>query len=91
MKTNEVNEMNAHRFTDNFQIVAETTDECYGCEHNQTEANAIASYLSSYHGRKVIVRHNRVDLVRRALELRDGDVVRVRNRDMILESMLVTK
>lgn len=91
MHTSEVNEMNAYRFSDNWQIVKENTDDCVGCEHNQTEAKAIAAYLSNYHGNKYTVRHNRIDLVRRALELRDGDVFRLKNREMILESMRVGK
>ena len=42
IKSDEVNATNAFRYSDNFQIVKQSTDECVGCEHNQTEAEAIA-------------------------------------------------
>ncbi len=88
--TSEVNEFNAYRYGDNWTILNKETDNVYGCEHNETEAKAIASYLNNRHGGGIVVVHNRIDLVRRAREIR-GDVVRVKDRESILEKMGVGK
>lgn len=90
MLASEITAMNAYRHSDNYAIDTADLLTCYGCEHNEEEANAIASYLASYHGRMVIVRHVRQDLVRKALEF-CGEPVRVKNREMILKDMGVWK
>lgn len=81
-----VNETNAYRFSDNFAIETEDGATCYGCEHNQQEADAVARYLANYHGRKIVVRRNGKDAVRAAKAFR-SEPFQVRHRDMILKEM----
>lgn len=82
-----ITQANAYRFSDNFTI--QTADGCtfYGCEHNQQEADAIARYLSNYHGRKVVVVRNGQDAVRAAKEIRGNQVSQVKNRELILKDI----
>lgn len=77
-----VTSSNSYRFADNFAIVR--GENCYGCEHNEEEAKAIAAYLSNYHGAIVSVVRNGKDQVREAKALRNGAPFHVKNRDMIL-------
>ena len=81
-----INEMNSHRFADNYAIVKKSTDQCVGCEHNQQEAKAIATYLANYHGQEYVVVRNSKDDVRDAKAIRK-EPFQVRNRDMILKDM----
>lgn len=85
-----VNELNAYRFSDNFAIETADGATCYGCEHNQHEADAVARYLANHHGRNIVVRRNGKDVVRKALEFRPAPY-RVQNRELILADMGVGK
>jgi hypothetical protein len=85
-KMTEINEMNAYRYGDNFAIVRSADNSFAGCEHNQQEADAIAKYLTGYTGSFYSVVRNSKDDIRKAKAIR-RDVVRVQNREMILEQM----
>lgn len=78
--------MTAYRYCDNYAIETADGSTCYGCEHNQQEADAIARYLESYHGRHIVVRKNSKDEVRLAQSLRPTPY-RVQNRHLILKEM----
>lgn len=68
---NEVNEMNAYKFSDNFRIqtVSEPVD-VIGCEHNEEEAKAVANWMAGERGRKCVVVRNSPDAVRAARAFR---------------------
>lgn len=83
---NQIHQFNAYRYSDNFAIETEDGATCYGCEHNQQEADAIARYLSNYHGRNVVVRRNSKDDVRAAKQFRN-EPSRVPQRELILKDM----
>lgn len=88
--TTEITAVNAYRYCDNFAIESESSGNCYGCEHNQQEAELIAAYLTNYHGKKVIVRRNGKDQVRAAKQFRSEPYL-VSHRNMILAEMLELK
>lgn len=62
----DINQINAHSYSDNYAIIQEEIGFCVGCEHNQTEAEALAKWLTYRSGIKYIVRRNSVDQVREA-------------------------
>ena len=66
MTTQQVNEFTAHGYSDNYAILKDATGDCVGCEHNQTEADALVRWLNNYHGGGYSVRRNRPDQVRAA-------------------------
>lgn len=70
--TETVNEITAASYSDNYTIykLDGPEGEFMGCEHNETEAKAIAAYLTNYHGQAYGIRRNTPDQVRRAHELR---------------------
>lgn len=63
-----VNQFNAYAYSDNYSIL--NSVECVGCEHNETEALMLATWLSNYHGRRYEVRRNTPDQVRAAKQWR---------------------
>lgn len=60
----EINEFTAYAYSDNYSIMGPI--ECVGCEHNETEAKALCSYLNGRNGGGYTVRKNRLDQVRDA-------------------------
>lgn len=86
MNASQVNETNAYKFGDNFQIIVSATGNCVGVEHNKSEAEAIASYLSNHSGKIHTVVKNPIDCVKAAKSIR-RDTVRVSQRDFILKEM----
>jgi len=75
----DVNEITAHAYSDTYAILSPVGD-CVGCEHNQTEANALASWLNNQRGGGYTVRRNTPDQVR-AASVFFSDPVRHRCRD----------
>jgi hypothetical protein len=63
--TSDVNEITAHAYSDTYAILGPNGD-CVGCEHNQTEANALAAWLDNQRGGGYTVRRNTPDQVRAA-------------------------
>lgn len=61
----DVNEITAHGYSDTYAILSPNGD-CVGCEHNQTEANALSSWLNNQRGGGYTVRRNTPDHVRAA-------------------------
>lgn len=84
-------ETNAYKLCDNYRIERDDGMNCYGVEHNEQEAKAIAKWLSEYHGFKVVVVKNSVDDVREARKFRDPANYRVKNREDILRESGVWK
>lgn len=82
----QVNEFNAYALNDNFQIVVESTQQCVGTEHNQTEAEALAKWLTYNRGSRHIVVRNSRDVVRHAKAIR-RDVVRHQLREEAFAEM----
>lgn len=66
----QVNAVNAYQFSDNFCVYrGDSADFGFvGCEHNETEALALAAYLESESGQRHWVRRNGKDDVRAAKE-----------------------
>lgn len=60
-----VNEFTAYSYCDNYSIL-DSNEQCVACEHNETEAKALISYLSNYHGKRYTLRRNTPDQVRAA-------------------------
>jgi hypothetical protein len=87
IQASEITLANAYMYSDNFQIVCKSTGICVGCEHNRSEANVIAKWMTDYHCKQYMVIANRVDLVKAAQEIRGGDVFQVKRRDSILQEM----
>ena len=81
-----IHEFNAYRYNDNFAIECESTGQVVGVEHNSTEAKAIATYLTNYHGRVYRVIQNSREDVKKARSIRP-QVVRVADRELILKQM----
>lgn len=85
-----INEFTAFAYNDNFRIVVESTEQCIATEHNQTEAHALARWLTSTKGiNHVAIRNSRED-VRAAKAIRK-EVVRHPLRDEALEEMGVIR
>lgn len=83
--SDQVNEMNAHRYCDNYALML--GDNCLGCERNAEEAKAIAAWFSGRKGRTVEIVKNTPDQVRAALTLRGGQRLPVQYRDDMLRDM----
>ena len=79
--------MNAYKFSDNFtiQTVAEPIN-VFGCEHNEQEAKALAQWIESENGIKVVVIRNNFDAVRQAKAFRPTPY-RFQYRDMAFKEM----
>lgn len=60
-----VNDVTAYAYCDTYSIL-DSNEQCIGCEHNQSEAEALISYLSNYHGKRYLLRRNTPDQVRAA-------------------------
>jgi hypothetical protein len=83
---------NAFRFADNFAVVSEDGIMFHGCEHNQEEADAIATWITSTTGRKTVVIKNGPDRVRDARAIRgDREIPRYQLREEALVDMGVWK
>ena len=76
-----VNEVNAYKFSDNYRVEDSEGLNVYGCEHNQEEAEALAAYLSNYHGKRVVVVKNPIDAVKASKAIRPGEPYRYRDRE----------
>jgi hypothetical protein len=84
--TMQVTEYTVVMLNDNYRIERADGTGFVGTEHNQTEAEAIARYLTNYHGQRFVAVRNPINLVREARTIR-RDTIRVRERDMILKTM----
>jgi hypothetical protein len=82
----QVNEFNAYAYNDNFRIVVQSTDQTICTEHNQTEAEAIAKWLTYEKGTNHTAIRNSREEVRAARAIRK-DVIRHPLRDEALEQM----
>lgn len=82
-----INEINAAFYGDNFTILTPTGD-LVGCEHNQTEAEAIVRWLNGERGGGYTLRRNNREEVRASKAIR-GDVVRFEIRDEIFRDMQI--
>jgi hypothetical protein len=81
-----INEFNAYAYNDNFRIQNEGNGQCVGTEHNQTEAEALAKWLTYEKGIKhTAVRNSREDV--RAAQAIRKDVVRHQLRDEAFADM----
>ena len=87
----QVDETNAYKLCDNYRIEREDGTNCVGVEHNQQEAEAIARWLTNYHGSKYVVRKNSLDEVREAKKLRDPNNFRFKYREDVFREMGVWK
>jgi hypothetical protein len=63
-----VDQFSAHSFSDNYAII-DSLGNCIGCEHNQTEANALAAYLTGERGTIYSVRRNSFEHVLEAQQM----------------------
>jgi hypothetical protein len=89
MTSAEVTEFNAYRYSDNFTVqVAAEPKRFIGCEHNQTEADALAKYLTSETGQKHEVIRNGRDVVAAAKQFRPQPL-RFEHRDEAFATMRV--
>ncbi len=75
---------NAFAYNDNWQIV--NSFGCIATEHNETEARALASYLTGHKGVFHAVKKNRIDQVRVAKEI-NPVVVRHQLRDEAFDAL----
>lgn len=74
MTTATITEFNAYGYTDNFGII-DAIGNCIGCEHNQSEAEALVRWLNSERGGGYSLRKHTPDQVRAAKQFRK-DVLR---------------
>ena len=85
MNATTVNEFNAYAYSDNYAVLNASGD-CVGCEHNKEEADALARYLSEYHGKTYTVRANGHDAVRSAKRFRK-EPLRFKDREYVFRKV----